>query len=164
MEMLGTPRVSSANGGTQKELENGARKARLEDQVQLLPTPIVRDYKDGQAPSMRDGKVSIDTVGRAVMNSGEIDGISWGKYEPAIMRWEEIIGRKAPAPTKPDGKDAAHRLSADFVEWLMGLPEGWVCDPEMNLKRNDQLKALGNGVVPQQAQMALEFLLQDVVF
>jgi DNA (cytosine-5)-methyltransferase 1 len=152
---------------------------------------------------MRDGKVSIDTVGRAVMNSGEIfmlptpntmehreiktpeqiaelklrspggyrnlreevinEAVSWGKYELAIMRWEEIIGRKAPAPTKPDGKDAAHRLSADFVEWMMGLPEGWVCDPEMNLKRNDQLKALGNGVVPQQAEMALEFLIDDQI-
>jgi len=129
--------------------------------MQLFPTPIVRDYKDGQAPAVRDGVVQTDTVGRAVMNSGEINEISWGKFEPAIRRWEETFGREAPAPTKPDGKEGAHRLSADFVEWMMGLPEGWVCSPELGLKRNDQLKALGNGVVPQQAELALRLLITE---
>ena len=36
----------------------------------------------------------------------------------------------------------------------MGLPEGWVTDVP-GLSRNAQLKALGNGVVPQQALAAL---------
>ena len=40
----------------------------------------------------------------------------------------------------------------------MGLPEGWVTDVP-GLSRNDQLKALGNGVVPQQAVLALRILL-----
>ena len=87
---------------------------------------------------------------------------NWGKFEPAIRRWEALT-RSAPAPTKPDGKDGAHRLSAEFTEWMMGLPEGWVTAEEIGLKRNDQLKACGNGVVPQQAEMALRILLQDLV-
>jgi hypothetical protein len=33
------------------------------------------------------------------MNSGEISGTSWGKFEPAIRRWEAIIDRPAPLPT-----------------------------------------------------------------
>lgn len=41
----------------------------------------------------------------------------------------------------------------------MGLPEGWVTDVP-GLSRNAQLKALGNGVVPQQAAMALRMLLE----
>jgi DNA (cytosine-5)-methyltransferase 1 len=41
---------------------------------------------------------------------------------------------------------------------MMGLPEGWVTDVP-DLSRNEQLKALGNGVVPQQAAAALSFLL-----
>jgi len=86
---------------------------------------------------------------------------NWGKFEPAIRRWEALT-RPAPAPTKPDGKDGAHRLSAEFTEWMMGLPEGWITAPEIGLKRNDQLKACGNGVVPQQAEMALRILLQDI--
>jgi DNA (cytosine-5)-methyltransferase 1 len=84
---------------------------------------------------------------------------NWGRFEPAITRWGEILGRSAPAPTKPDGKDGAHRLSSLFTEWLMGLPEGWITG--LGLKRNDELKLAGNGVVPQQAELALRILLDD---
>ena len=41
----------------------------------------------------------------------------------------------------------------------MGLPDGHVTDPDIGISRNDQLKALGNGVVPQQAALALSHLL-----
>lgn len=37
----------------------------------------------------------------------------------------------------------------------MGLPEGHVTDPAIGISRNEQLKACGNGVVPQQAYVAL---------
>jgi len=40
---------------------------------------------------------------------------------------------------------------------MMGLPAGWVTDVP-GLPRNAQLKALGNGVVPQQAAYALRLL------
>lgn len=83
---------------------------------------------------------------------------AWGDYEPAIRRWEHVTGRVAPSPTVNDGKNGQHRLSAVFVEWMMGLPEGWVTAPEIGIRRNDQLKALGNGVVPQQAELALRML------
>lgn len=43
----------------------------------------------------------------------------------------------------------------------MGLPEGWVTD--CDLTRTEQLKACGNGVVPQQAELALRILLGDQV-
>jgi hypothetical protein len=82
---------------------------------------------------------------------------NWGKFEPAIRRWESALGRVAPAPTKPDGKDSAHRLSSEFTEWLMGLPQNWICNN--GLSRNDELKMCGNGVVPQQAVLALRILL-----
>ena len=39
----------------------------------------------------------------------------------------------------------------------MGLPAGWVTDVP-DLPRSAQLKALGNGVVPQQAALALSLL------
>ena len=83
----------------------------------------------------------------------------WGDYGPAIVRWERVIGRPAPAPTEP-GRTGAPRLSPAFVEWMMGLPPGWVTDPSIGISRNDQLKALGNGVVPQQAALALDVLLK----
>jgi DNA (cytosine-5)-methyltransferase 1 len=82
---------------------------------------------------------------------------AWGKYAPAIARWETVLGRVAPAPTEPTGRDGAYRLSARAVEFLMGLDDGWVTG--VGLTRNEQLKALGNGVVPQQASAALRHLL-----
>jgi DNA (cytosine-5)-methyltransferase 1 len=83
----------------------------------------------------------------------------WKQYADAVERWELLLGREAPEPTRPDGRDGQHRLSPAFVEWMMGLPEGHVTAPEVGLSRNDQLKACGNGVVPQQAELALRDLL-----
>lgn len=78
--------------------------------------------------------------------------INWGDYGPAIRRWEAVLGRPAPWPT-----DALGRLSPVFTEWLMGLPDGWVtCTP--GLTRSAMLRALGNGVVRQQAVPALHLL------
>ena len=58
VDLMGTPRTSSANAATQRQIDAGAPKSRIEDQV--LTT-------------------------------------SWGKFEPAIRRWEQVLGRPAPA-------------------------------------------------------------------
>ena len=57
--------------------------------------------------------------------------------------------------TVPDPLDQG-RLNVKFVEYMMGLPVGWVTD--LDLSRANKLKMLGNGVVPQQAYYALELL------
>jgi DNA (cytosine-5)-methyltransferase 1 len=46
---------------------------------------------------------------------------------------------------------------------MMGLPDGWVTAPDIGLSWNEQVKALGNGVVPQQAQLALSIMWPRVV-
>lgn len=75
----------------------------------------------------------------------------WGPYAAAIARWETLT-RPAPRPT-----DDLGRLNPAFVEWMQGLPAGWVTATP-GLGRPAQLTALGNGVVPQQATRALELL------
>jgi len=124
----------------------------------LMPTStavdgntVARSELDGNDPKHRL-KVAAQVLAR--------DKMEWGKFEPAIRRWEQTLGRPAPLPTKPDGKDGAHRLSSAFTEWMMGLPEGWVTG--VGLTRNEELKACGNGVVPQQAELALRILLEGV--
>lgn len=82
----------------------------------------------------------------------------WGRYEPAIRRWENVLQRAAPEPVEPSGKDGAQRLSPAFTEFMMGLPAGWVTDT--GISRKGQLHALGNGVVVQQCELALRILLQ----
>lgn len=76
----------------------------------------------------------------------------WGRFAPAIRRWETATGRRPPWAT-----DDRNRLSPAFVEWLMGLEAGWVTDVP-GLSRTQQLHALGNGVVPQQAEAAIRLL------
>ena len=122
VDLMGTPRVSMANGESSSQVNSGAPKGRIEDQV--LTT-------------------------------------KWGKYEPAIRRWEQTVNRVAPAPTRPDGKNGAHRLNPEFTEWMMGLPAGWITGH--GLKRNDELKMAGNGVCPQQAYHAVSNLLIDLM-
>ncbi|RSO40153.1 DNA cytosine methyltransferase [Streptomyces sp. WAC 06725] len=77
----------------------------------------------------------------------------WGAYAPAVARWEQVTGRRAPWAT-----DDQLRLNPQFVEWMMGLRWGHVTHVP-GLSRNQQLKALGNGVVPQQAEAGIRLLL-----
>lgn len=156
-DLLPTTRSSMGNA-SQPEVDAGDPKKRIENTVLLLPTPtavdnntVAKSELDNDDPKHRL-KVTSQVLAR--------DAIGWGKFEPAIRRWEQTINRPAPAPTKPDGKDGAHRLSSKFTEWMMGLPDGWITD--CGLTRNEELKACGNGVVPQQAELALRLLLDDL--
>lgn len=85
---------------------------------------------------------------------------AWGEYEPAIRHWEKVLGRAAPPPTET-GTRGQPRLSAAFVEWMMGLPAGWVTDPGLGMPHSAQIRALGNGVVPRQAALAVRHLLAE---
>jgi DNA (cytosine-5)-methyltransferase 1 len=131
--------------------------------------PSVAEVRTGESDADRCTAADTDCdglegVGRLHPVGCDADGrggadIAWGQYESAVRRWEQLT-RRAPTPTERGSKGQA-RLSPAFVEWLMGLPAGWVTDVP-GLSRNEQLKALGNGVVPQQAAAALRMLLPDV--
>ena len=114
----------------------------------LLPTPTASEGAKGSYGQDRTGHQEF------VINAVQ----RFGDYTPAIERWEQILGRPAPEPTTPS-KTGKPQLSAPFVEWMMGLPEGHVTSPEIGISRARQLKALGNGVVPQQAEYAIRLLL-----
>ena len=119
----------------------------------LLPTPNTMDDLPARDESKIDrSKGGFSNVRETVMRP------NFDRFEPAVKRWEQVTGMEAPAPTQPDGKDGAHRLSSKFTEWMMGLPEGWVTG--LGLSRKDELKACGNGVVPQQAELALRLLIE----
>lgn len=83
----------------------------------------------------------------------------WGDYWPAVGYWGQTVGRSAPLPTELNHAGTGRRLSAEFTEWMMGLPQGHVTGVP-GLAWTRQIKALGNGVVPQQARLALELLME----
>jgi DNA (cytosine-5)-methyltransferase 1 len=85
----------------------------------------------------------------------------WAEYEPAVRRWEGVLGWPAPPPAEP-GPSGRPRLSAEFAEWMMGLAPGFVTGVP-GIPRTRQLKIIGNGVVPQQAALALRLLIAAAV-
>lgn len=94
--------------------------------------------------------------GRPPEKSSRIESPDYGVYAPAIARWEQVLGRPAPAPTVPPTREGGRaRLSTRFVEWLMGVEDGHVTGEDLGLTREQQLRLLGNGVVPQQGAAAI---------
>lgn len=153
LRLMPTPTVDDAGNVTR---DSGAFQSPTRTAVSLLPTPTAehRDRSTATATAKLDGSRDFRDLGSvAELNR-------WGDYAPAIARWETVLGRPAPAPTEP-GPKGSPRLSAAFVEWLMGLPEGHVTDPAIGLTRNQQLKALGNGVCPPQIAAAFRAYLHD---
>lgn len=118
----------------------------LSQAVQMLPTP---QATNATASSTGYG-ANLHEVSRG-MEAG-----TFGVYDQAIARWERVLGRPAPAPTVPPTREGGRaRLSTRFVEWLMGLEAGHVTGEDLRLTREQQLRLLGNGVVPQQGAAAI---------
>ena len=156
--------------------------ARPSDDLALIPTPTASDHKAGRhqegtghsltqavqllpTPKAADGVMGLPrTSGRQPEKSTHLatrlEYTDYGDYAPAIARWEQVTGRAAPPPTTPSRRAGGKpQLSARFVEWMMGLPDGHVTSPDLNLSREKQLRMLGNGVVPQQAALAVHTLI-----
>lgn len=134
--LLPTPRTSDTNGSG----EHGDGGLDLRTAVALLPTPTAGDSKSSRNAIANRRPDAI----AATLSAG-----TWGKYAPAIARWEALT-RPAPAPLDEKG-----RLSPLLPEWMMGVPAGWVTDL---LGRGPALRRLGNGVVVQQGAAALRAL------
>lgn len=121
----------------------------------LLPTPTASDANRRPSRTRRPGSGGRDLI-TAIIDADLTD--SWSDYRPAIRRWESR-SRPAPEPTEPN-KRGGRRVNVAFVEWMVGMPEGWVTDSR--LSRQDQLWIIGNSVVLQQAVAALSMdLLQN---
>ena len=115
----------------------------------LLPTPTSSDAAGSRnATADRPGGNGNHHDGTTLTDVAYLD--RFGEYTAAVERHADLVGRPAPDPLD-DG-----RLSPAFVEWMQGLPAGHVTDTPVS--RTAQLRALGNGVVPQQALAALEIL------
>jgi DNA (cytosine-5)-methyltransferase 1 len=153
--LLRTPAASEAERGHQPEEKAKARggQVTLSGQFMNLPTPTVADTFTDNLKSSQQKEGSMHSV-----NLSQAVHMTFGRFEPVVRRWEKITGNKAPNPTKPDGADGKPRLSSEFTEWMMGLEPGWITG--VGLSRKDELKACGNGVVPQQAKLALTILLE----
>lgn len=154
---LPTPTVSdqyTANLKSTQQKEGSLHSvtlAQIVNRSDLLPTTRVSMANGATKKEVEQGNPKSRLETEVLL--GEV---AWGRFRPAIKHWETITGRAAPKPTKIDSNGNS-KLSSELTEWLMGLPKGWITD--CGLTWNEELKAAGNGVVPQQAYLALEILL-----
>jgi DNA (cytosine-5)-methyltransferase 1 len=142
-----------------------------------LSGPVVPDGAGGVEPDEQGSGTAggqqvgaVAGAGDRVSSGDQAEGVhgngrpapilEWGEYEPAIRRWERIIGRPATAPTVT-GQRGGQQLSPVFTEWMMGWPDGWVTAVP-GITRSDQIKLCGNGVVTQQAAWAARYLMAAI--
>lgn len=84
----------------------------------------------------------------------------WGRFADVVRRWERISGQPAPFPPSETGPRGGRRVTAHFCEWLMGLPRGWVTGVR-GLNYAEQIRAIGNAVVPLQAYRIYRYLMKE---
>jgi DNA (cytosine-5)-methyltransferase 1 len=142
----------------------GTQPARRRDVPAGSDRPSAADTASGRVENGAIGRDnllvgSVDRTGHRDRPGHHAEGdcgtdrpgvMGWGRYGPAVTRWERTLGRRSPHPLDDRG-----RLNPAFVEWMMGYPAGWVD----GLTRTQALRALGNAVVQQQAALALDVLV-----
>ncbi len=142
LALLPTPTSRDGKGHNQRKDATSLTGA-------LLPTPRRSDGDGG--PSQLSRPERMDDTETRIIRIGN----QWGKYLPAIQRWESLF-RVAPDPTTLNSK-GNQSLNPAFSEWMMGWPEGWVSDIT-DMSRVAKLRIIGNGVCPQQAASAISRL------
>lgn len=112
--LLPTPQATNATASSTGYGANLHEVAR-----DLLPTPKAGDAVMGlPRTSGRPPEKSTHLATR-------IEYTDFGMYATAIVRWEQVLGREAPAPTVPptrEGGERGSRLASSSGSW--GSPRG----------------------------------------
>ena len=154
---------TASSGNWHRSLDLSTEVAKLAGP--FLPTPRASTNRTSRrafaidhwsAPSLEQAvEIADGILPRELENWEDIrgrGGQTWQDYAGAIERHATLVEAPPPSPVNDAGK-----LSPAFVEWMMTLPPGWVT--ELDLPRTTQLKILGNGVLPIQAETAYSSLL-----
>ena len=93
----------------------------------------------------------------------DLEGHADKSLTQALEHWEKVTGERYPYPlySLPTTTDAG-RLSIGFVEWMMGLPVGYVSTPSLPLTRDERMDLLYSGTVPLQAAHAVAVGLKQM--
>lgn len=101
---------------------------------------------DGATGEERPRDADRADAARRTRLPGDLDRwSSWGRYAPAIARWEDVTGAQAPLPRVNGRRQGA------FWAWLMGLPAGHL---NAVASQPAQIRLAGNSIVRQAADAA----------
>lgn len=153
-KMFATPAANLGSRGSRhpEKQKQGNHAIGLDDQCEhLLPTPTSSRLDGRKSERFNVGRKSFYDL---------VEYEKFGEFKDAIRVQEQAFGMFAPDPTVI-GNTGRALLNPAFVEWMMGLPPGHVTSPEIGISRQLQLKALGNGVVPQQAATAIRIMAEN---
>jgi DNA (cytosine-5)-methyltransferase 1 len=165
--LLPTPRTSDSRGAGQRK-HGKASGHDLREAISLLPTPRATDGSNGgpnqrgskgdlalpsavlhmlPTPTAADGERRSTSYvrGNPTLNGASLPEV-FGKYAAAVERWAAVAG--PPPPPREVSARGGERLSAKFVEWMNGLPAGFVTGVP-GLSNAAVMRCLGNMVVPQ---------------
>lgn len=178
--LLPTPRTSDSRGAGQRKHAK-ANGLDLREAISLLPTPRATDGTNG-GPNQRGSKGDLalpsavmrmlptptvtNAHGNGHNNRGEallpgaVSPEVFGRYAAAVERWASVVG--PPPPPREVSVRGGERLSARFVEWMVGLPAGWATDPALGLSNAAVMRCLGNAVVPRFASFVVAELLAEL--
>ena len=157
VQMLPTPVAQPSGNSPEAHLRKKPGRIQVTDLAILVENGLLATGGLLPTPQATNATASSTGYGSNLheVARGMKPGI-FGVYGQAIARWEQVLGREAPAPTVPPTREGGRaRLSTRFVEWLMGLEDGHVTGADLGLTREQQLRLLGNGVVPQQGAAAI---------
>jgi DNA (cytosine-5)-methyltransferase 1 len=164
--------IAYANSsGSQRRNETVLQKRQIDGRYNNQG--IIADTNGNARKEPRRDDRGISSQGKEILNGSDrqVNGssntdVSYtdNQYQPHNGQVQKL-GRRFIARCEmhlqepPNALDQDGKLNAEFVEYMMGLPVGWITN--VGLSRAQQLKILGNGVVPQQAEYALELLTSD---
>jgi len=170
---------SAGNSGTKRDDTRNLMQRIVGLPQRLLPTSTARDSSvanDLTLPGRICGGPPSRPSSGIADDDGRVDRHGWKQYQQAVDQWTDLIGRPPPElVVMPTGKGtlaALHHyglthgpsipadlelpellrlINPQLPEWMMGYPYGWVTEL---LEPRPALKAIGNGVCPQQARLA----------
>jgi hypothetical protein len=162
MKLLPTTTARDHKGSAQGFTDRRDGGPDLEGAImRLLPTPLTTDAQG--AGGHGDGGRDLRTT---VVQDWNTE--AWAEYLPAVLAWCKRTNAAPPVPVEINSNGNL-RIAAKFSEWMMGWPTGWVTElittnrrlyKEGMISRTAAMRMIGNGVVPQQATMAIGELME----
>ena len=137
---------------TQPRCERSAAEARGDVPPESGRSVAHADSRRCEGERLAEHGDEQGTRGRLALGHGDDGRLGWPPGPKDAEGWERWLEAGGPAPA------VGGRLSAEFVEALMGFSPGWTdlgCGPAA---RRERLRCLGNAVVPAQAALAWRML------